>query len=591
MPEAIARGNQKTATMATTRAYAVLVSGLAPGDATAETRDTGSGESLTTTVATTGQPMTCGISLDAPATMTAAASKAAGNDAMYQDEVGRMHVFSRLVMMLSLIALGLSPLLGGDPVARTVFFGAIIVSIVGYGGLAWITRTPEGFRAPTGGLLFQLQGLGGHGVAYFFGIFSPFPAIGAIALYVFALGQSVRHALIAYANMALGQALLAALIISGAIEDRGLVHAEYLSSSQQITLELCVQMVYLVAFLLGRMGRARTVAAVSDFEHAVREIARREALLHEANLALHRAEQGGPGQYTDHIVGSFKLGPIIGRGAMGEVYEGENVVTGQSAAVKLLRNSAAQRGRFAREAKVAASLSAPNLVRVLEIAEQDALVPYLAMERLLGHDLGHILRERSPLSIDEIVDMVRQVSNGLEVARSAGIVHRDLKPQNIFLAEHESGRATWKVLDFGVSKLSHDESSLTHGHLVGTPAYMAPEQATGGSVDHRADVYSLAIIAYRCLTGRPAFSGAQIPQVLYQVVHEMPLRPSQLAPLPADIDAVLAIGMAKRPKNRFASARDFAHALATATSGELAEDIRRRAAAIQRRHPWSTTRC
>jgi serine/threonine-protein kinase len=514
--------------------------------------------------------------------------------AMHHDEAGRIHVFSKLIIVLALFALVLMPVLGGDPLARTIFLIAASAIVLSYASLVHLTRRPANYRPRLVGTLFQFQAVIGHAAAYYFGVFSPYAAISVIALYVFSLGSSVRHAWLAYFTVAVGYGLLAALIISGVIADRGLITAANLTLGQQIALQLCVQMLFLMAFSLARMGRRRTVTAVRDMETAVREIAKREALLHEARLALARAEQGGPGRYTDQIVGSFKLGVVIGRGAMGEIYEARSLATAAPAAVKLLHGQGLEQdyhlSRFGREARVAASLSARNLVRVLEISEDRAPLPYLAMERLVGQDLGHMLRERQALPVTELVDMLDQVSAGLEVARDAGIVHRDLKPQNLFL-DHQDRVPVWKVLDFGVSKLCDEASSLTEGHVVGTPAYMAPEQASGGTVDHRADVYGLAVIAYRCLTGRPAFSGTKIPQLLYQVVHEMPVQPSTFVELPedvaADLDAVLAIGMAKLARHRFASAGAFAKAFSDATRGELSPAIRDQARGLLQIHAWS----
>src|SRR6185436_17621159 len=131
--------------------------------------------------------------------------------------------------------------------------------------------------------------------------------------------------------------------------------------------------------------------------------------------------------------------------------------------------------RFHREMEVAVRLESPHIVRVFELSPPDAPVPYLAMERLHGIDLATRLRSENRMPSDELVVMLDQVARGLEVARLAGVVHRDLKPQNLFL--HDG--SVWKILDFGVSKVMDDEGSLTGEGIVGTPQYMAPEQASG----------------------------------------------------------------------------------------------------------------
>src|SRR5204863_6026067 len=132
------------------------------------------------------------------------------------------------------------------------------------------------------------------------------------------------------------------------------------------------------------------------------------------------------------------------------------------------------------------------------------------------------------------------------------VVHRDLKPHNLFL--HDG--TVWKVLDFGVSKLvGGDEGTLTGEGIVGTPQYMAPEQASGGQVTHLADVYALGAIAYRCMTGRVPFKGRDLAELVYQVVHSAPMRPSALGRVPLLVENVLAIAMAKDPRRRFSSAQ------------------------------------
>jgi serine/threonine-protein kinase len=164
--------------------------------------------------------------------------------------------------------------------------------------------------------------------------------------------------------------------------------------------------------------------------------------------------------------------------------------------------------------------------------------------------------------------MLDQVARGLEVARLAGVVHRDLKPHNLFF----HGGATWKILDFGVSKVLGSEGTLTGDGIVGTPQYMAPEQASGGHVTHLADVYALGAIAYRCLTGRSPFKGRDLAELVYQVVHTPPLRPGMLGRVSPMIEDVLAVAMAKDPRRWFGSAQVFAQAFIAARRGRPASE-------------------
>jgi serine/threonine-protein kinase len=207
------------------------------------------------------------------------------------------------------------------------------------------------------------------------------------------------------------------------------------------------------------------------------------------------------------------------------------------------------------------------------------------MELLAGTDLASLLRRRRRLPGREVIDLLRQIGRGLDAAHRLGVVHRDLKPQNLFLADTAEGQV-WKLLDFGVSRLVGADSSLTRGQAVGTPSYMSPEQARGRDVDHRADLFALGVVAYRALTGRPPFSGREVPQILYSVVHAMPPRPSEVADLSPAVDDVLAVAMAKRPADRFDTAAELAEALEAALAGRVALALQARADRLTLRWPW-----
>jgi serine/threonine-protein kinase len=344
--------------------------------------------------------------------------------------------------------------------------------------------------------------------------------------------------------------------------------------------------IYAVGYLVARASRRSTKDAVTRLEVAVRELAQREALFQEAREDLARALRiGGRGRYTDQTVGCYRLGVVIGRGGMGEVYAAIHVGTGEPAAIKLLYRDAVDDSndyaRFVREAKVAAAIESENVVRLLDAAVEGAERPYLAMECLRGEDLGAILRRERRLSIDDTVEMASQVAAGLAAAHAVGVVHRDLKPSNLFRAERDRGDPVWKILDFGVSTLAGRGGTLTGQNVVGTPAYMAPEQARGGKVDIRTDVYALGALAYRVLTGRPPVSGKDVPAILYEVVHGVATPASQLVEVSDDVDAVLSIAMAKESGQRFETADELARALASARDGDLPDELRLRAAALE----------
>jgi len=244
-----------------------------------------------------------------------------------------------------------------------------------------------------------------------------------------------------------------------------------------------------------------------------------------------------------------------------------------------------QVARFWREVEASAAVHSPHIVSVLASSDPAEGLPYLVMERLTGQTLGERLRREPRLSPTATLELVRHVAKGIDAVAATGIVHRDLKPQNLF---HTSDGA-WKILDFGVASLSGDTGTLTRGEAVGTPHYMAPEQAQGLRVDSRADTYALAAIAYRCLTGRYPFTATDTPALLYAVVHRTPARPGALAELPADVDRYFALALAKKPDDRFATAKETADAFAAALDGALDPKLRRRADAYLRKQPWSAS--
>ena len=314
--------------------------------------------------------------------------------------------------------------------------------------------------------------------------------------------------------------------------------------------------------------------------------------MEELRADLERALRvGGPGRFTDQVVGEFKLGAVLGRGAMGEVYEAVHTATGEPAAVKLLRRELlgdpTHVARFLREVRASGALDSPHTIKILDASAGDAAMPFLAMERLRGHTLAELLRKEPRLSAASVAVLVRQIGAGIDAAAAAGVIHRDLKPQNLMLVEGPV--PIWKILDFGVATLAEESTgTLTQGGIVGTPNYMAPEQAQGKKVDARADVYALAAVAYRAFTGRHPFNATDTPALLYAVVHKMPMRPSETIDAHEDVDRWFAIALAKLADERFASGADAANHLATALEGALDAKLRKRGDQLIRKHPWGT---
>lgn len=513
--------------------------------------------------------------------------------ALHQEEIARTRSFAVIALGIVAAVATALPLLGGDPLAKKLLVAGLALAALPTIWFMLVIRDDRGYTVGRVTAVAYCLILAAYTGVFFWGVFSPAPAVLILGIYFFSLSGSFEASVLVYLTCAAGHALLSGLVIGDVMVDRGLITANHLDFREQIITQAVVQFLFLCAFVIARSSRKSTLEAVSELELAVRQVAQREAQLQEAKQDLDRALRvGGPGRFSEQQIGSYVLGVLIGRGGMGEVYEAVHHQHGDLAAVKLLHKHVAENPdhlrRFVREMQTASAIRSDYVTAVLEVGSTEGEVPYLAMERLHGHDLSHHLRRRRRLSPRKVIALVRQVGRGLTAAHRAGVVHRDIKPQNLFLAELPSGRAQWKILDFGVSKLAAGRGTLTRGHVVGTPGYMAPEQARGEAVDSRADVYALAAIAYRALTGQTPYTGKDVPSTLYEVVYKTPARPSALTELSEDIDRVLAIGLAKNPDARFDSGEEMADALGDATSGELAGELRERADRLVQEWPWAT---
>ena len=504
-----------------------------------------------------------------------------------QDEASRTRAFSGAMLVVLALGIACVVVLPGDPLAAKIAGAANGVLTLGFLAL-WIhARDAARFDPRFVGVTGLFLALASLPVAYYFGVFSPFPCVVALALLMYALSDPTFFVVPVTLLASLGHLALASAIIFGLIEDRGLVTADDSPLLVRLVGAGMVLLVYGTAFVVGRAANRRTRRRIKDLEAAVRQVAAREALLREARQELERAAGiGDPGRFTEQSLGPWLLGNVLGRGGMGEIYEATHSETGEPAALKLLLRGAYAEAnpleRFAREAKIAGSLRSPHVVTVLDIGGPESPLPYIAMERLRGEDLAAILRARRRVRPLEARRMTMEVAKALDEAAERAIVHRDLKPSNVFFTTD----GHYKVLDFGVSKLIGEAGTLTAGNVVGTPAYMSPEQARGEAVDGRADIYSLAVILYRALTGRPAFTGKDFARMLRSVEETLPPRPSSLVDVPAPVDDVLRVAMAKDRDDRFDRAGELADALGRALDGEVDPQLRARAAELEERLPW-----
>ncbi|HEY2514452.1 MAG TPA: serine/threonine-protein kinase [Polyangiaceae bacterium] len=267
----------------------------------------------------------------------------------------------------------------------------------------------------------------------------------------------------------------------------------------------------------------------------------------------------------ERLADKYLLVRPLGLGGMGEVWLAKNEATGAEVALKVLlpERLAAHDAleRFRREAHATAQLSHRAIVRAFDLIDLDPAKGklLLVLERLHGHTLADRLEHVGRLTIPETLDVVLPILSGLEHAHRAGVVHRDLKPENIFLAVEPDGQVLPKLVDFGISKMRNATLSITaRGALVGTPCYMAPEQARAEEIDPRTDIFAMGIVLHECLSGTVPFNGGQLHEVVRSVLEDEPL---PLPGIPEDLWGVIACALAKRPEDRYPTAASLAEAL------------------------------
>jgi serine/threonine-protein kinase len=491
-------------------------------------------------------------------------------------------------VVFNIVGLASSPLFAGNPTAKHVAMVSLAAATINNAWLWWAASDTRRYTQSKVVAYFVVASVLNAGVIYYLGTFGPIVAMLVLNVYTACLGYGRRVAFVTLVGSIAPFVGLALPISAGWIVDGGLMSATtYVGPGGRFVIVAAFTAFLILVYSQARKTREVIVSSLAERDAAVRTASHREALFIEARRDLENALQaGGLGRFTEQTLGSFKLGAVLARGGMGEVYEAVNVKDGTPAAVKMLLPEVLSRAdlvrRFLREVNIAASLDSPHVVKVLEVGDESAPLPYLAMEKLDGEDLAQILRKKERLPPAEVIDLARQVGSGLRVAKDAGIVHRDLKPQNLFFAN----QTTWKILDFGISKLADQGGTLTEGVAVGTPQYMAPEQARNGDVGSAADMYGLGAVAYRALTGCQPFKGENVADILVAVMVAMPVRPTALAELPRDVDLVLAIALAKDPKDRFESGDALADALTAATTSRLDGKLRRRATKLLDALPW-----
>jgi serine/threonine-protein kinase len=262
-------------------------------------------------------------------------------------------------------------------------------------------------------------------------------------------------------------------------------------------------------------------------------------------------------------LGRYEIISELGQGAMGVVYKATDPLIDRIVAIKTINLGLAldekdeYEGRFYQEAKAAGRLSHPNIVTIFDLGKSED-VAYITMEFLQGKELREILDDAEEMPVGRILDIVSQVALGLAYAHEHGIVHRDVKPSNIMV----SSDGHVKITDFGIARMESASVRTQTGMVLGSPKYMSPEQVLGKLIDQRSDIFSLGVVLYEILAGRPPFSGENVNAIMYQILNNIPPPPGSVnSNVPDMLNFIVAKALAKGPDDRYQNANELAHDL------------------------------
>lgn len=259
-------------------------------------------------------------------------------------------------------------------------------------------------------------------------------------------------------------------------------------------------------------------------------------------------------------LGRYEILGELGHGAMGIVYKAKDPLIDRVVAIKTINLGLAldekeeYEERFYQEAKAAGRLSHPNIVTIYDVGKSGD-VAYIAMELLQGRELRDIMNESGLLPVDQVLDIVAQVAQGLAYAHEHDIVHRDVKPSNIMVVR--DGHV--KITDFGIARMASSSVRTQTGMVLGSPKYMSPEQVMGKPIDRRSDIFSLGVMLYEMLTDQAPFVGENVNAIMYQTLNVAPVPPGKLNPaVPEMLNFIVAKALSKKLEDRYQNAKDFA---------------------------------
>lgn len=259
-------------------------------------------------------------------------------------------------------------------------------------------------------------------------------------------------------------------------------------------------------------------------------------------------------------LGRYEVLGELGQGAMGVVYKAKDPLIERVVAIKTINLGMAldekeeYEGRFYQEARAAGRLNHPNIVTIYDVGKSGDIA-YIAMEFLQGRELRDILKDEGLLPVDQVLDIVCQVAQGLAYAHEHDIIHRDVKPSNIMVVRD----GLVKITDFGIARMASSAVRTQTGMVLGSPKYMSPEQVMGKEIDQRSDIFSLGVMLYEMLVGQSPFNGDNVNAIMYQTLNTVPAPPGTLNPVvPEMANFIVAKALAKTLDDRYSNAKDFA---------------------------------
>jgi len=385
------------------------------------------------------------------------------------EELSRARGWAACVMALAGLTLVFLPWMPGMLMVKNIYVVAALSYIAAGAWVLWRTRDESYYTQRVFRVWGYISVVMSIPIQYALGTFSPTPLIVTLGLSFFGHGLDRRHAILIPTTAIILYFIMALSILMGVLPDYGMFSSAGAPRAVVLFFTIMVPLVFVGTLRFARVSHASLINAVDQAVAAQRLAGDREAQLLEIEKDFQDVLDAGAGlggRYTGGMAGHFELGVVIGRGGMGEVYAAQDVNTGDKVAIKLMRpdkpyDSAIYR-RVIREGKIVKGLDVPNVVQIFALDRMANGAPYIAMELLHGEDLMTLLRRDRTLDVPSAVRLVTQAARGLTAAHRAGVIHRDLKPQNLFFhTATDESVGTWKVLDFGVSKLSDSTGTLT----------------------------------------------------------------------------------------------------------------------------------